>query len=109
MQGSAVAVTEHLLLTNCHVVMDRPLIKLVHEGRRAKAKLVAADDDTDRCVIRTDTVLTPIGGVGAPEPPARRARGLPLRPPPPPVAPPHPRACVRTYPGPRPDFVAASA
>jgi len=63
MQGSAVAVTEHLLLTNCHVVMDRPLIKLVHEGRRAKAKLVAADDDTDRCVIKTDTVLTPIGGV----------------------------------------------
>ncbi len=63
MQGSAVAVSEHLLLTNCHVVMDRPLIKLVHEGRRAKAKLVAADDDTDRCVIKTDIVLTPIGGV----------------------------------------------
>jgi S1-C subfamily serine protease len=63
MQGSAVAVSDHLLLTNCHVVMDRPLIKLVHEGRRAKAKLVAADDDTDRCVIKTDIVLTPIGGV----------------------------------------------
>jgi len=63
MQGSAVAVSEHLLLTNCHVVMDRPLIKLVHEGRRAKATLVAADDDTDRCVIKTDIVLTPIGGV----------------------------------------------
>jgi S1-C subfamily serine protease len=63
MQGSAVAVSEHLLLTNCHVVMDRPLIKLVHEGQRAKAKLVAADDNTDRCVIKTDIALTPIGGV----------------------------------------------
>jgi Trypsin-like peptidase domain len=63
MQGSAVAVSEHLLLTNCHVVMDRPLIKLVHEGRRAKAKLVAADDDSDRCVIKTDAALTPVTGV----------------------------------------------
>jgi S1-C subfamily serine protease len=63
MQGSAVAVSEHLLLTNCHVVMDRPLIRLVHEGRRAKAKLIAADDDTDRCVIKTDEALTPVGGV----------------------------------------------
>ena len=58
MQGSAVAVTEHLLLTNCHVVMDRPLIKLVHEGHRAKAKLIAADDDSDRCVIKTDAAQT---------------------------------------------------
>ena len=63
MQGSAVAVSEHLLLTNCHVVMDRPLIKLVHEGRRAKAKLVAGDDDSDRCVIKTDAALTPVTGV----------------------------------------------
>ena len=63
MQGSAVAVSDHLLLTNCHVVMDRPLIKLVHEGRRAKAKLVAADDDSDRCVIKTSATLKPVGGV----------------------------------------------
>lgn len=63
MQGSAVAVSEHLLLTNCHVVMDRPLIKLVHGGRRAKAKLIAGDDDTDRCVIKTDVALAPVGGV----------------------------------------------
>jgi hypothetical protein len=63
MQGSAVAVSDHLLLTNCHVVMDRPLIKLVHGGRRAKARLIAADDDTDRCVIKTDVSLTPVGGV----------------------------------------------
>ena len=63
MQGSAVAVSDHLLLTNCHVVMDRPLIKLVHEGRRARAKLVAADDDSDRCVIKTNATLKPVGGV----------------------------------------------
>src|SRR5258708_13860172 len=42
MQGSAVPVTRHLLLTTCHVVMDRPLIKLVHEVRRANTKPVAA-------------------------------------------------------------------
>jgi hypothetical protein len=63
-QGSAIAVSDHLLLTNCHVVKDRPLIKLWQDGTRADATLVAADDKTDRCVIKTDELtLKPIGGV----------------------------------------------
>jgi S1-C subfamily serine protease len=63
-QGSAVAVSEHMLLTNCHVVKDRPIIKLVQKDKRATAKLVAADDTTDRCVISTnDLSLSPVGGV----------------------------------------------
>jgi hypothetical protein len=63
-QGSAIAISEHLLLTNCHVVKDRPLIKLVQEGVRAQATLVAADNATDRCVIKTEALtLAPIGGV----------------------------------------------
>src|SRR5260370_16984568 len=102
MQGSAVAVTEHLLLTNCHVVMDRPLIKLVHEGRRARAKLVAADDDTDRCVIKTDIVLTPIGGGRTLHSLALRERVFPLRAPPPPGLPPHARPVSRIPPQPPP-------
>jgi S1-C subfamily serine protease len=63
MQGSAVAISEHLLLTNCHVVRDRPLIKLVQETTRATAKLVAADNTTDRCVLETELALAPIAGV----------------------------------------------
>ena len=64
MQGSAIAISDHLLLTNCHVVKDRPLIKLMQEGARADATLVAADVATDRCVIKTaDITLAPIAGV----------------------------------------------
>jgi S1-C subfamily serine protease len=63
--GSAVAVSDHLLLTNCHVVKDRPLIKVVREGTlRGNATLVAADFDTDRCVLKSDGApLTPITAV----------------------------------------------
>ncbi len=62
--GSAVAISEHLLLTNCHVVKDRAIIKLVQEGTRDNASLVAADDVSDRCVIKAETLtLTPVAGV----------------------------------------------
>jgi S1-C subfamily serine protease len=64
MQGSAIAISDHLLLTNCHVVKDRAIIKLWQDGTRADAKLVAADAATDRCLLRTDDItLTPITGV----------------------------------------------
>jgi len=64
MQGSAIAVSDHLLLTNCHVVKDRAIIKLWQDGKRADAKLVAGDEKTDRCILRTDDMtLTPITGV----------------------------------------------
>jgi len=62
--GSAVAISEHLLLTNCHVVKDRAIIKLVQEGTRDNASLVAADFAGDRCVIKAESVtLTPVMGV----------------------------------------------
>jgi S1-C subfamily serine protease len=63
-QGSAIAVSDHLLLTNCHVVKDRPLIKLIQDGKRANATLVGGDYATDRCVLKTDELtLTPVNGV----------------------------------------------
>ena len=63
-QGSAIAVSPHLLLTNCHVVKDRPIIKLWQDGKRADATLVAGDEATDRCLLHTDDMtLTPITGV----------------------------------------------
>ena len=64
MQGSAIAISDHLLLTNCHVVKDRAIIKLWQDGKRADAKLVAGDEKTDRCLLRADQItLTPITGV----------------------------------------------
>jgi S1-C subfamily serine protease len=66
MQGSAVAVSEHLLLTNCHVVKGRELIKIVQDHTVSDAKLIAADSSADRCVLRADDVtLVPITGVRA--------------------------------------------
>lgn len=63
-QGSAIAVSAHLLLTNCHVVKGRSIIKLWQDGTRADATLVAGDEATDRCILRTDDLaLTPITGV----------------------------------------------
>ena len=65
-QGSAVAISDHLLLTNCHVVKGRELIKIIHEHITADARLVAADPRADRCVLRADAVvLVPIAGVRA--------------------------------------------
>ncbi len=64
MFGSAVAISEHLLLTNCHVVKGRAIIKLMQEGTRDDAELVAADEATDRCVLKAATQkLTPVVGV----------------------------------------------
>ncbi|MGH7126280.1 MAG: hypothetical protein ACREFI_18030, partial [Stellaceae bacterium] len=55
-QGSAVAVSEHLLLTNCHVVKGAQLIKIIQDHTVTDAKLVAADGAADRCVLRADGI-----------------------------------------------------
>jgi S1-C subfamily serine protease len=63
-QGSAVAIAEHLLLTNCHVVNNRPLIVLLQDKVTWHAKLVAADVENDRCVLESEGApLVPIAGV----------------------------------------------
>ncbi|HUB95106.1 MAG TPA: trypsin-like peptidase domain-containing protein [Stellaceae bacterium] len=64
MQGSAVAITDHLLLTNCHVVQDRPVIVLLQDRVSYRASLVAADPKADRCVLKSEgAALTPVAGV----------------------------------------------
>ena len=64
MQGSAVAIAEHLLLTNCHVVKNRPVIVLLQDHVTWHAKLVAADMENDQCVLESEgTALTPVAGV----------------------------------------------
>ena len=64
MLGSAVAISDHLLLTNCHVVKDRSIIKIGQEDLVNSATLVGADYKTDRCVLKSEKLtLTPIAGV----------------------------------------------
>lgn len=63
-QGSAVAISDHLLLTNCHVVKERPVIKIVQDGKATDAKLVAGNLGLDRCVLEAkDVTLHPVAGI----------------------------------------------
>ncbi|HXP30091.1 MAG TPA: serine protease [Stellaceae bacterium] len=65
-QGSAVAVAEHLLLTNCHVVKERSFIRILQDKTIAGASLVAADFAADRCLIKSDgPALETVAGVRA--------------------------------------------
>ncbi len=63
-QGSGVAITDHILITNCHVVAGRPQISVSQDGGTHRATLIYADAGGDRCFLRVDgTVLHPIQGV----------------------------------------------
>ncbi len=63
-QGSAVAITDHILLTNCHVVAGRPQIGVSQDGQTSRAKLVYGDAGGDRCFLQVDgMVLHPVQGV----------------------------------------------
>jgi S1-C subfamily serine protease len=62
--GTAVAITPHLLLTNCHIVDGRGVIKLVQDKTVIDAELVGNDVTADRCVLRVaDAALPPVAGV----------------------------------------------
>jgi len=65
-QGSAVAVSDHLLLTNCHVVKDRPVIRIIQGNTADDATLIAADAAADRCVLKAEHMtLVPVTGIRA--------------------------------------------
>jgi S1-C subfamily serine protease len=64
MFGSAVAVAEHYLLTNCHVVKDRPVIRIMRDDAPTTATLVAGDAKADRCLLKSEgPPLVPVTGV----------------------------------------------
>lgn len=56
-QGSAVAISERELLTNCHVLGTRTAATLEHEGRKTGARLVSANPRADRCILQSDAPL----------------------------------------------------
>jgi S1-C subfamily serine protease len=63
-QGSAVAITDHILLTNCHVIAGRPQIGVSQDGASSRAKLIYGDPAGDRCFLQVDgMVLHPVQGV----------------------------------------------
>jgi len=65
-EGSAVAITQNLALTNCHIVKGRAKLILIQKKQKDAATVVASDPRTDRCIIQTETMqLRPIVGVRA--------------------------------------------
>jgi S1-C subfamily serine protease len=55
--GSAVAISDSELLTNCHVVGDLAEVKIARAKAELPAKVVSRNADADRCVLRTAAKL----------------------------------------------------
>jgi S1-C subfamily serine protease len=63
-QGSAVAVSQTELLTNCHVVQGALKVTLKQAKKSWTARVVRADPRTDRCTLTAEGAsLTPVAGV----------------------------------------------
>lgn len=55
--GSAVAISDNELLTNCHVTGDLAEVRIARAKDEMPARVVSRNADADRCVLRTDTKL----------------------------------------------------
>jgi len=63
-RGSAIAVTSHEAITNCHVVFPTEAIELISATKTYRAEIAAADRATDRCYLRVqDGELEPVRGL----------------------------------------------
>ncbi|WP_439611526.1 S1C family serine protease [Reyranella sp.] len=58
--GSAIAIGERDLLTNCHVVEGATTVTLEREGLRFPATVVSANANADRCVLRIGATAPPL-------------------------------------------------
>jgi S1-C subfamily serine protease len=55
--GSAVAISEHELLTNCHVVAEAKHVSIARDKKEGAADVVSVNSKADRCVLKTDNKL----------------------------------------------------
>jgi S1-C subfamily serine protease len=55
--GSAVAISDHELLTNCHVVGESTQVTIGRDKKEQNAVVVSMNATADRCVLRTDARL----------------------------------------------------
>jgi len=61
--ASAVSISENKVLTNYHVIEERPYVMVKQEGRFEKAVVISGDKETDRCIIHIENVtLKPVSG-----------------------------------------------
>ena len=62
--GTAVAITQSELLTNCHVVKGHPIITIKKGQVIRQVRVQAGDERTDRCILSTKgRYLTPVAGM----------------------------------------------
>lgn len=62
-QGSAVAVSSDTLLTNCHVVDEKPFVLIIQERQVQPARILGGDKEEDRCILQSMEHVTPIPGI----------------------------------------------
>lgn len=63
-QGSAVAISDRELITNCHVVKDKALVFLLRHGQARPAAVGRGDTDSDLCTLTVNgTSLAPVAQV----------------------------------------------
>jgi S1-C subfamily serine protease len=55
--GSAVAISEFELLTNCHVVDENPKVTIARDKKEQNANVISMNASADRCVLRTEQKL----------------------------------------------------
>ena len=55
--GSAVAISDRELLTNCHVVNESPQVTVGRDKKEQNASVVSMNVAADRCVLRTENKL----------------------------------------------------
>jgi S1-C subfamily serine protease len=58
--GSAVAISNRELLTNCHVVESGAFVSIEHEGIEQPAIVVSANSDADRCILKIGAGADPL-------------------------------------------------
>ena len=64
--GSAVAITQKALLTNCHLVDKRPSIWIKQGNLIETVTVMAAEGKSDRCILATDReTLSPVKRIRA--------------------------------------------
>ena len=62
-QGSAVAISKNMLLTNYHVIEKRPYVLIKHGEQLAEAVIYAGDKQSDRCILVIESIeFKPVKG-----------------------------------------------
>ncbi len=63
-QGSGVVISEGLVVTNCHVVSDLPVVKVKYRNREHSASVKRKDAPRDICILAVSALNAPAATLG---------------------------------------------